>query len=136
MADDPYVTRLDPEQEKAYQQWRGALPRDLQNDGDYDLRGAFATGMTPSANNHLPDMFKKPNHVTFSKGSIYSNEQTPGGEWVDLGNDKWVFNASQHNVDNYGVDKLREYFGKYEPGNLVTLPDQYEMTVRPPPPNR
>lgn len=133
MANDPFVTPLDPEQEMAYQNWKQSLPGDLQNDRDYDLRGAWSTGLKPSENNHLPDTFKKPNHPTFSQQSAYSNEQTPGGQWVDMGNGKWIFNATQFNVDNYGVDKLKEYFQKYEPDSKLVLPDQYQVNELPPP---
>lgn len=126
---DQFVTPLDQQQEVQYQQWRQALPGNLQNDGDYDLRGAYVSGLKPSENNHLPDTYKKPNHPTFSRESAYSTDQTPGGEWVDLGNDKWAFNATQYNVDSYGLDKLKSYFQQYEPNSQLILPDQYQQHV-------
>jgi hypothetical protein len=39
---------------------------------DYDLRSAFDAGLTPDANGHWPDTFKRPNHPTFSNESIYA----------------------------------------------------------------
>ncbi len=38
---DNYTTQLTPQQEQMYQAWRSKLPEDLQNESDYDLRGAF-----------------------------------------------------------------------------------------------
>lgn len=111
--------------DQKYEQWRSQLPTELQSDSDYDLYGAYLSGFKPSENNHLPDTFKLPNHPTFSKESIYANDETPGGEWVDLGNGKWLFNATQFNVDTYGKDKLIEYFKQNEPDSELVLPDQY-----------
>ena len=66
-----YNTILTKEGEAAYQAWKAKY---APNDSgvDYDLRGAFAAGVTPSANGHFPDTFKKPNHPTFSVESRYA----------------------------------------------------------------
>jgi len=66
-----------------YEEWRATLPKALQYEGDYDLRGlynrdgpvAYATGQ------HMTDAFKKPNHPTFSTESKYADAQNPGGTW-------------------------------------------------------
>jgi hypothetical protein len=95
----------------AYEAWRSKLPKELQSDTDYDLYGAFISGYKPSENNHLPDTFKLPNHPTFSNESVYSNEETPGGSWVEKEDGKWIFNATDYN--------------EYEPDVELVLPDQY-----------
>lgn len=67
-----YETSLTPEQEVAFQAWRTTLPKALQYMGDYDLKGAFLAQASPSANAHLTDQFKEPNHPTFSVESQYA----------------------------------------------------------------
>lgn len=84
-----YNTQLTQGAEQAY---RGKFGDD--SDRDYDLRGAFAAGLTDGAKtarapdgsayfpNHLPDTYKKPNHETFSDESQYA-PMAPGraGHW-------------------------------------------------------
>jgi hypothetical protein len=78
-------TALPPAQEKAYQAWRAKLPRPLQYEGDYDLRGFYQANPTfkATAGQHLTDEFKLPNHPTFSDESRYYNADTAhlGGHW-------------------------------------------------------
>lgn len=76
--DPKYGTKLSQEEEKGYQAWKGKLPKNLQYEGDYDLRGLWKDNpnVKPSTNLHFPDKFKLPNHPTFSDESIYFNEQT------------------------------------------------------------
>lgn len=78
-----YNTQLTPEEEVKFQKWRKSLPSNLQSDYDYDLRGAYINGYRPDENGHLPDLFKKPNHPTFSYESYYSNQNQTGGYWKD-----------------------------------------------------
>lgn len=117
-----YNTELPAEQERKFQDW--VRKNDRQGDlADYDLRGWFAKSGKVAANGHLTDEFKKPNHPTFSEGSIYhGRDGNTGGKWEKDGN-KWLFRASKTNLDNLGADGLRRYFGKVEPGNDVVLPE-------------
>lgn len=81
MAD--YDTKLDDEQEKGYQGWRSKLPKPLQYEGDYDLRGAYLDNQktTPGPDGpHMSDKFKKPNHPKFSRESKYATPDAP--RWV------------------------------------------------------
>lgn len=66
-------TKLSKKDEAAYQLWRGKLPKPLQYEGDYDLRGLYQEDpkATPSSNLHFPDTYKLPNHPTFSNQSKY-----------------------------------------------------------------
>ena len=125
-----YDTALSPQQEKAFKIWKARLPRDLQNEADYDLRGAFLADSRTAANGHMGDRFKKPNHITFSDESQYSNALAPGGHWASAGGDQYAFWASPFNVANSGVNALASYFGQNEPGNTVVFPFGYRLPPR------
>lgn len=66
-----YNTPLTDSEEQAFEAWKAKVAPDDSGD-DYDLRGAFKAGLTPSANGHFSDRFKKPNHTTFSDESMYA----------------------------------------------------------------
>lgn len=119
---DPYTTQLNDEQERRFQVWRAMLPKALQYDGDYDLRGAYTDGLKPSENEHFNDKYKKPNHPTFSDQSMYSTPQNPGGSWVGDDEKGWAFHATPANLAHQTPDALLNYFQAYEPGNKVVLP--------------
>lgn len=79
-------TQLSPGEEAAYQKWRSSLPKNLQFEGDYDLRGFYRKNprfTVDDPSQHMTDEFKLPNHPTFSDESRYYNEQTKhlGGHW-------------------------------------------------------
>lgn len=80
-----FVTPLNQDQEQLFQQWK---QQNAPNDSgeDYDLRGAYTSGFTPDPQTgHWPDVFKKPNHPTFSDQSKYSKQypDLPHGNWLD-----------------------------------------------------
>ncbi|MGX9389621.1 cell wall hydrolase [Nitrobacteraceae bacterium UC4449_H16] len=77
-----YDTQLSAEDEKKFQAWKETnAPND--SGADYDLRGAFKAGVTPAANGHWPDTYKKPNHPTFSDQSQYATgaDKAKAGRW-------------------------------------------------------
>ena len=76
-----YETRLTPKEEQQFQKWKqNFAPKD--SGSDYDFRGAFKAGLTPSENGHWPDTYKKPNHPTFSDQSIYAKDRPDlAGNW-------------------------------------------------------
>ena len=123
---DKYNTKLDPGEEKEYQNFVADASlqtgRDYsQNENDYDLRGFFKekgqSGLTASTA-HGPDTYKKPNHPTFSNESKYSTPQNPGGVWFG-GN----FMPSDKQVNTpLKVKKLKQYWNRVEPGKLL-LPE-------------
>lgn len=125
-----YTTPLNTQQEATYQQWRQRLPGDLQNDEDYDLRGAYQANARAAANGHMTDQFKKPNHMTFSDGSQYSTPQTPGGRWIEDGKGGWVFWASPTNLQYHSLPQLADYFAQYEPGSNFVAPINYRLPVK------
>lgn len=51
---------------------------------------------------HGPDIYKYPNHMTFSDESMYSTPEHMGGHWTELKNGKWQFQPSQWNIQNAG----------------------------------
>lgn len=115
----PYDTKLSPGDEAAFQAWRAKLPPDLQNTGDYDLRGAWRDNATAAANGHLPDTWKKPNHMTFSSESRYSTPADPGGTWSELGPDQWRFDATAANLKAHTADDILNYFQAVENNKQV-----------------
>jgi hypothetical protein len=116
-----YNTVLSPAEEKKFQAWAKASGRE-RDTYDYDLRGAWKSDAKAAGNGHLPDTWKKPNHPTFSVESQYSDDKTRGGEWVDLGGDKWAYKPSEQNLRNLGPDGLRKYFKEREPDVQLQLP--------------
>jgi hypothetical protein len=81
------ITKLSPTEELKYQVWKSGLPKALQYEGDYDLRGLYKENpnATPSSNLHFTDKYKLPNHPTFSNESKYFNPLTEryGGSWKE-----------------------------------------------------
>src|SRR5215471_8001297 len=73
-----FDTILNPQEERGFQDWKSHnAPGDSGE--DYDLRGAFKSGVRPdSLSGHFPDTFKKPNHPTFSDESQYAQYGRPG----------------------------------------------------------
>ncbi len=125
---DQFDTKLDPESEQKFQKWKAQLPKPLQDDSNYDLRGAFLGGVHPSANDHLPDTYKKPNHPTFSQESKYSTPENPGGAWMQVGPDNWIFMAAPANLKYQTADELSQYFDQNEPNSTVVLPVDFNLT--------
>jgi len=65
-----------------FEQWKQFYaPNDSGE--DYDLRAAFSAGAHPDASGHWPDLFKKPNHPTFSVESVYAvgSDAAKAGKW-------------------------------------------------------
>lgn len=78
-----FETSLSPDDEQRFQQWKQTYAPNDTGD-DYDLRGAFKSGLTPDAKTgHWPDTFKKPNHPTFSNEIQYATGEyaARAGHW-------------------------------------------------------
>lgn len=103
---DYYNTRLTPEEEAKFQAWakgkKNAAGGDLLKDVyDYDVRGWWLDGAERAADGHGPDLFKKPNHPTFSQESIYhGSEGRRGGRW---------------DHDETGSETLQPYDRRFDP---------------------
>jgi hypothetical protein len=121
-ATNQYNTQLTPTGQMLFGQQMGSRTGDL---ADYDLRGAWAQqGGGPAGAGHMPDTFKKPNHPTFSAGSMYAGGDNQAGTWTQLpGPDaQWVFVPGSANQANFGQANLQRYFDAREPGNLLVDP--------------
>jgi len=97
-------------------------PRNIQPSYDYDdqqFHQNDPAGYDEFINGpgHAPDTYKFPNHPTFSKESMYSNEETPGGKWMENPDGSWKFKASSTNRKNMSKEELENYFNEVEPGN-------------------
>ena len=99
---------------------------------DYDYKGYFMDpdidhekilGDDPSA--HFTDKYKKPSHPTFSNESVYSNKNTPGGEWVKNENGEWFM--KQNDFTQGQEDKTFNYLMNTGEGYIKTNGD----TIRP-----
>ena len=108
----------------------GEVSEKKNESDDYDYAGyrnAVAKGLIKpkeGEEDHYPDTFKLPNHVTFSNESMYSNAKTPGGNWMETDKGEYYFHPSAHNLKNTPPDAMADYFKNYEKqGTYVVLPD-------------
>jgi hypothetical protein len=93
-----FDTPLSTTDEILYRIWKNRYaPRDPG--ADYDYRGAYAAGVTPSLpTGHWTDRFKKPNYPTFSVESQYAGAYPErAGRWVG---DRYVPAGYQRGTDS------------------------------------
>lgn len=111
-------TFLGVAEEGLYQERKKSLPKELQSEKDYDLRGAYKAGLLDNIEEgiHLPDTFKKPNHITFSKESKYYEDGMWAGEWTEDG-DFMIPLATPKTK----LAKLKTYFAKHEPNAMIVI---------------
>ena len=126
-----YNTELTPLEQDGYNKWIRTLHPNYRNTYDYDLQGYYKAALnkqygatlTQDANGraHLVDAFKKPNHKTFSKYSIYNGKNGfTGGDWIQLRNGKnWKFIADPSNM--WTPEELQNYFRINEPNNILAF---------------
>ena len=116
---DEYDTKLGSYMEKSqYDAWLQSLKDQgfSTSTKDYDLRGAFLAGVELGENGHLPDTFKKPNHITFSKESKYYKDGMWAGEWTEEGDFMIPLTTPKAKLA-----KLKNYFAKYEPDAMIVI---------------
>lgn len=126
IANKKYDTKLSPKDEQMFINW--AIKNGKVNDAglpdtyDYDLRGAWKAITSGKMNGqdergHLGDLYKKPNHPTFSNQSMYNGvDGLNGGQWIEH-NGKTYFTPSSWNVDNIGgLANMQNYINKAERG--------------------
>ena len=126
-----YNTQLSKADEAKFEAWATANNK-INDVYDYDLRGAWKAlqsgKMTPDDRGHLGDMFKKPNHPTFSDQSVYHGKDgNVGGSWADNGQGGFVFKASPKSMWN--PVELQDYFKQYEPDSILVLPQQQPEVI-------
>lgn len=116
---DKYNTQLTPKQEEAFMKWAEKNNR-LGDLYDYDMRGFWKNKSKFAENGHGSDMFKKPNHPTFSDQSIYHGvDGYTGGKWIEDKNGVAFIPSS---TSMWDVPMLRNYFNKYEPDVTLVIP--------------
>ena len=104
----------------------------FQKGGDYNMLGyamhhpigALKHFINPEKY-HATDEYKKPNHITFSDESKYSNQEHKGGHWEKQNNGTWTFTPSSWNIKNAeGYDKLQDWWSQNEgkSGNILLPP--------------
>lgn len=116
---DEYDTKLGSYMEKEqYDTWLQSLKDQgfSTSTKDYDLRGAFLAGVELGENGHLPDTFKKPNHITFSKESKYYEDGMWAGEWTEDGDFMIPLVTSKAKLA-----KLKKYFAEHEPNAMIVI---------------
>jgi hypothetical protein len=103
-----FNTQLSAENEARFNTWMqnrsNDMRRDLSKDlVDYDLRGYWLNGGYKNGSRKImSEKYKKPNHRTFTKESIYHGMDSPygvpfeGGSWDDDGN--FIPSDMQRNV--------------------------------------
>ena len=75
-----------------------------------------------SSNGHGADLYKKPNHPTFSKDSKYNGvDGYQGGVWSTESNST-KFTASDTNMTFMSPNQLKRYFQQVEPGVVLEIP--------------
>jgi len=116
--------------------------RDISRDEDnYDLKSYYdslkynpgeAGKYDPKTTEaHLPDTYKKPNHPTFSKDSIYSIPSIQeGGKWTPDSQGKWSFKPSDLNLQNKPAEQMQEYFDESDPTANLDLSEKSNMIRR------
>lgn len=131
-----YGTKLSQKEETSYQKWRAGLPKALQYEGDYDLRGLYKSNPNakPSANMHFPDTYKLPNHPTFSNESRYFSPLTKdrAGRWQETDSS---FNYIPFNpaVKDTVIERKGKGFvpnGELRPNGTSGMPIPTEQPVR------
>jgi hypothetical protein len=99
---------------------------------DYDMLG-YATHHPLGALKHMinpekfhgTDEYKRPNHLTFSDESKYSNTEHTGGHWSQTPDGKWTFTPTEFNIQNAGgPEKYQQWWDETEgkDGNILILP--------------
>lgn len=122
---DNFNTKLSPEKEAQFKDWALKNNR-LQDQQDYDIRGFWSSGGLLSDNGHASDMYKKPNHPTFSDQSIYHGSPSPfgvfqGGIWQETPQGLSYTPSAEMLRNTHSLPWLQDYMSKYEHGVLLNM---------------
>lgn len=125
-----YNTGLTQQEYNQFWDWAkqryGSQDNVLYEMGSYDLQGAWKAIKNKEIDfdpqtGHLPDTYKKPNHITFSNESKYSdNKNFIGGQWKQNGQ-RWQYTPSPQTIQLYGKDYLLKYFKENEPDSDLII---------------
>ena len=123
-----FNTPLSPFQELSFQAWMERNNRPPEELIDYDLRGFWKDNQSFAENGHGSDMYKKPNHPTFSDESKYHNTEAPwggvfeGGTWSEdkKGNVSYTPTATMLKY-THSLNDMHRYMKEYEPDVKLNL---------------
>lgn len=96
---------------KSYKDWKEKIKKykniDIDNDKSYDYIGFYNENperayelLKENPDTHFTDKYETPLHPTFSDESIYSNDRTKGGHWIEHPNNKWEFQHSDYTAEH------------------------------------
>jgi hypothetical protein len=122
---DKYNTSLTSEEINKFNLWAQQQNRNIKNEMyDYDIQGWWKQNQDKNLNNeHLTDIYKKPNHPTFSNQSQYHGiDDNEGGIWSELPDGSYTFTPGKTNLKLYKREQLEDYFSRVEQGNKLILP--------------
>lgn len=123
-----------------YQDFVNLLNKTGRNDSNYDTEGFYndkeaysewqqREKETPGSG-HFTDLYKLPNHPTFSVDSKYNTPEKTGGTWSGDDQKGWTYTTSPYVEKQHSQQELIDYFIKQEPrstliykGNPVFLGD-------------
>lgn len=117
-----------------YIELTGRMSDDYDYDKFYDDKELFYDWIDRELKNptqaHFYDKYKKPNHITFSEESIYSNGDIKGGRWLEE-DGKIYFIPTKINIDNAGgFEGLNKYFEENEPNIILSYPDNDTLYMK------
>jgi hypothetical protein len=124
---DRFNTPLSKKEEAEFLKWAEENNR-LEDSRDYDMRGWWKQfgSLKMEDGQHFPDTYKKPNHPTFSRESIYNGAMVSdgipiyGGTW---GEDYYQPSATMIRFMQ-NPQFLQDYFKKVEPNMRLLLPQR------------
>ena len=122
---DKYNTPIPPNRQGEFDQWvanqQKLTGRNPLNDRyDYDVQGQFLAGSGTDARGHGTDVFKKPNHPTFSDQSQYNlKDGYSGGHWTEQNGNTTGYQPSDTNLQFRSPEELQKYFHDVEPGTAL-----------------
>ena len=132
-----YNTPLSAGNEARFQNWMAmqskARGRDMSGDlENYDLKGYWVGGgYGDTGKGHMPDTYKKPNHVSFSDESKYSGTADPwggkfqGGRWIGDDQNGWSYQPSDQMMKRtHTRNQLQQYFADNEPDVMLLMPTE------------
>jgi hypothetical protein len=127
----PIPPELMPDYLRWVQQESQKRGKDIRRDMyDYDVQGLFMAlrsgkkGLQDEKTGHSTDMFKKPNHPTFSSESIYSGKNGfEGGKWGKTAEGQAEYTPSKTNLQYRDPNDLFMYFRQVEPNIRLNLPE-------------
>jgi hypothetical protein len=133
---DQYNTPLNKKEQASFDKWVGdenkKQGRNIMMDkGAYDVQGFWKSGAWKDrdSDGHGTDVYKKPNHPTFSTESQYIDENNPGGIWGEDGSyhapasHKALYDQEYYKRTFGNEPNRPEHFGGYMGPSVTVIPN-------------